>query len=195
MSHNVTLKGEFVNLRPLVVEDAEITLQWRLSERAKLLNKGAENLEQQKRWIASRPDDEYNFVIELKNGKPVGMLSIAHIEKTHRRCEPTRFLIGDEESSQGLPVAVEAMKLLYGFIFDTLKLRRIGGTVVQDYPLMAKWQKYLGMKQEGILREHYYINGHFQDAIVLGLLEEEYRKISLPRMNALIAMARLQQKT
>ncbi len=190
MSHSVVLSGEFVNLRPLKVEDAEVTFAWRMSERAKLLNKGAQTLEQQRNWIASRASDEYNFVIELKNGTPVGMLSVAHIEKVHRRCEPTRFLIGDEESCEGLPVAVEAMKLLYGFIFDTLELQRVGGTVVEDYPLMAKWQKYLGMKEEGRLRKHYYINGRFQDAIVLGLLVDEYRKITLPRMNAMIAMAR-----
>ncbi len=190
MKVHPVLAGEFVNLRPLQVADAEITLRWRLSDRASLLNRGAQNLEQQRTWIASRPRDEYNFVIELKDGRPVGMLSLVSIDLTHRRAEPTRFLIGEEEATQGIPAAVEAMKLLYEFTFDTLKLQRVAGTVVEDYPLMAKWQKYLGMKEEGLLRRHYFIKGRFQDAILLGLLDEEYRKVSLPRMKALISLAR-----
>jgi hypothetical protein len=46
------------------------------------------------------------------------------------------------------------------------------------------------MKEEGRLREHYFINSHFQDAICVGLLEDEYRSLTLPRMQALIAVGR-----
>ena len=56
---------------------------------------------------------------------------------------------------------------------------------------MIKWQKYLGMKEEGRLRNHLYLGGQFQDAIFLGLLVDEYRKITLPRMNFLIATGRV----
>jgi hypothetical protein len=46
------------------------------------------------------------------------------------------------------------------------------------------------MKEEGRLRKHYFINGHFQDAVLFGMLEEEYRVQALPRMNSLIAAGR-----
>lgn len=185
-----TIKGEFVNLRPLLVSDAELTYNWRHAARAKFLNQGAANVEQQASWIASRPASEFNFVIELKSGLAVGMVSLTGIDAINQHGESGRFLIGDEDAVKGAPVAVEAMKLIYELAFDQLGLIRICGTVAAENNLMIKWQKYLGMKEEGRLRNHLYLNGQFQDAIFLGLLVDEYRKVTLPRMNFLIATGR-----
>jgi RimJ/RimL family protein N-acetyltransferase len=189
MAEEVVLTGRFVQLRPLRVEDAAMTVAWRTGERARLLNQGALNAGQQAEWISSRPPNEHNFLICLMGGRPVGMLSITGIDLVNRRGEPGRFLIGDEAAVRGIPVAAEATKLLYDFAFDTLGLERVYGTVVAGNPLMAKWQKYLGMREEGRLRRHYFIDGRFQDAIMFGLLREEYRESMLPRLNALIALA------
>ncbi len=183
------LRGQFVVLRSLRVEDAGLTLGWRMSSRAALLNSGAQTVAEQAEWIASRPASELNFVIQLRSGQPVGMLSLVGIDETNRRAEPARFLIGEPEAVRGLPVAVESMKLLYDLAFDRMKLKRVYGTVVADNPLMLKWQKYLGMKEEGRLRQHYFIGGSFRDAICVGMLEDEYRAVALPRMNALISTA------
>jgi RimJ/RimL family protein N-acetyltransferase len=185
------IEGEFVNLRPLKASDAELTYNWRHAARAKFLNQGAASVEQQASWIASRPASEFNFVIELKNGHAVGMVSLTGIDSINQHGESGRFLIGDEDAVKGAPVAVEAMKLIYELAFDQLGLIRICGTVAADNHLMIKWQKYLGMKEEGRLRNHLYLGGQFQDAIFLGLLVDEYRKITLPRMNFLIATGRV----
>jgi diamine N-acetyltransferase len=190
MNRSLVLEGEFVNLRPLQVSDAELTLRWRRAQRARFLNTGAATIEQQAAWIASRPVSEYNFIIELKNGHPTGMLSLTNIDKTSRHGEPGRFLIGDEEAAKGVPVAVEAMKLMYELAFDQLGLVRVYGIVAANNHLMFKWHKYLGMKEEGRLRNHLFLAGQFQDGIFIGLLVEEYRKITVPRMKVLIAAAR-----
>jgi len=182
------LSGRFVDLRPLVVEDAAITVGWRLGRRARLLNQGAADLDQQARWIESRPADEHNFIIALKDGRAVGMLSLIGIDPVNRHAEPGRFLIGEEEAVRGFPAAVEAMSLLYAFAFDDLGLVRVWGLVAEDNKRMLKWQKYLGMREEGRLRRHYFIDGRIQDAIVLGLLDDEYRAVTLPKMEALIAL-------
>jgi diamine N-acetyltransferase len=184
------LNGEFVNLRPLSIEDAALTLRWRTGQRALNLNQGAETLASQAAWIASRPDTEFNFIIELRNGNPVGMLSLVAVDILHRRAEPGRFLIGEEDAVRGIPAAVEAMKLLYEFAFEALGLLRVHGTIASDNLQIYKWQTYLGMKEEGRLRQHLFVNGHFQDAICMGLLKDEYRQVALPRMRALIAAGR-----
>jgi len=182
----VELLGQYVALRPLRVDDAALTLGWRQSDRATLLNRGATSVAEQAAWIASRPNTELNFVIQLRSGQPVGMLSLVNIDQINRRAEPARFLIGDPDLVKGLPVAVEAMKLLYELVFDQLELHRVYGTVVADNRLMVKWQKFLGMKEEGRLREHYMIGGRYRDAICVGMMEDEYRTVALPRMKALI---------
>lgn len=187
---SLILQGEFVNLRPLLVGDAELTFNWRRADRAKFLNQGASSIEQQAAWIAARPQCEYNFVIELKSGLSVGMLSLVAIDHANRHGEPGRFLIGNEDAVKGLPAGVEAMKLLYELAFDQLDLVRVCGIVAANNHLMIKWQKYMGMKEEGRLRNHLYQDGKFNDAIYLGLLVEDYRRLTLPRMNFLIAAGR-----
>jgi RimJ/RimL family protein N-acetyltransferase len=186
-----TLEGEFVNLRPLQVSDAELTYNWRSNTRAKYLNQSASSVELQAAWIASRPTTEYNFIIELKNGHPIGMLSLVGIDALNRHAEPGRFLIGDEVAAQGVPVAVEAMKLLYELAFKKLGLVRVCGIIAANNTLMIKWQKYLGMREEGRLRNHLcQKSGLFEDAIYLGMLVEDYHRTALPRMRVLIATAR-----
>lgn len=183
------LSGEYVVLRPLEVEDAALTLQWRLGDRAALVNAGAGTPEEQRSWIAARPSNELNFIIELRSGIPVGMLSLISIDLQNRRAEPARFLIGEPDAVKGIPAAIEAMKLLYELAFDELGLRRVHGTVAFENQLMIKWQKFLGMREEGTLREHYFVGGHFQDAVCLGMMEDEYRAVALPRMRGLIGRA------
>lgn len=185
-----TLTGEFVTLRPLAVDDAALTLAWRRSARAANLNAAPQSVEQQAKWIASRPDSEYNFVIELKDGHPVGTISLVGIDVTHRHAEPGRFLIGDEKAVRGVPAAVEAMKLVYELAFDKLALQRVHGTIASDNTLMIKWQRFMGMTEEGRLRNHYFINGKFQDAVLFGMLVEEYRANARPKMEAFIEAAR-----
>jgi RimJ/RimL family protein N-acetyltransferase len=189
MLEHKKLIGKFINLRLLQIDDASVTFNWRASQRASLLNAGAKTVTDQKEWIKGRPKNEYNFIIELKNNLPVGMLSLININHINKNAETARFLIGDENSVKGLPVAVEAMKLIYEFAFEDLNLARLYGTVASENSLMVKWQKYLGMKEEGRMRNHFFINGNWQDAIILGLLVDEYQTQSLPRMNALISVS------
>ena len=183
------LEGRFVDLRPLVPEDAALTFAWRGGARARLLNQAPATVEQQESWIRSRPGSEMNFIIARKDGRPVGMLSLVGIDQVNRHAESGRFLIGDEEAVRGIPAAVEAMKLLYELAFDTLGLVRVYGTIAAENRRMAKWQRYLGMREEGRMRRHNFIDGRFQDALMFGLLVEEYRAETLPRMTSLIAIA------
>jgi diamine N-acetyltransferase len=185
-----TLRGEFVTLRPLREDDAALTLGWRMGDRAGLLNRGAETVTAQAGWIRSRPASERNFVIELEGERPVGMLSLIGVDPTNRHAESARFLIGDEDAVRGVPAAVEAMKLLYELAFDQMGLERVWGTVAAGNRRMIKWQRYLGMREEGRLRNHYRIDDRFQDAVCLGILAEEYRGQARPRMEALIAAGR-----
>lgn len=186
----ITLEGEFVTLRPLAVDDAALTLAWRQSMRAVHLNAAPPSVEQQAKWIASRPASEYNFIIELKDGCPVGMVSLTGIDTRHRHAEPGRFLIGNEEAVRGVPAAVEAMKLIYELAFDRLELLRVHGSIASDNTLMIKWQKFMGMTEEGRLRNHFFLNGRFQDAVLFGMLAEEYREMAKPKMEAFIKAAR-----
>jgi RimJ/RimL family protein N-acetyltransferase len=183
-------RGQFVTLRPLTPYDAEITQKWRTSGRAFLLNRGAQTVEEQRAWIASRPFDpakELNFIQTLTaTGQPVGMISLVDIDLVHRHAEPAHLLIGEEEAVKGVPVALEAVKLLYELAFDTLGLHRLYGPMSEENRGMLRFHLALGMKEEGRQRDHYFLNGHWQDAILIGMLEDEYRTIAKPKIESLI---------
>jgi diamine N-acetyltransferase len=51
---------------------------------------------------------------------------------------------------------------------------------------MLKLHLYLGMKEEGRLREHQFIAGRYHDIVCVGMIESEYRTVAVPRMSALI---------
>jgi RimJ/RimL family protein N-acetyltransferase len=187
------LRGRFVDLTPLAPQHAETTLAWRLGARARLLNRGAETVERQRDWIASRPVSERNYLIALKSQRPVGMVSLVDIDMHARKAEPARFLIGDEEAARGVPVAAEALLLLYRHAFDILGLRRLYGTVVSANRPMMKFHEFSGMRKEGVLREHLYLEGEFHDGVVYGLLEPEFRTVTIARLEGLIAMGRAGQ--
>lgn len=184
------LNGRYVTLRPLGVNDAELTQAWRTSGRAFLLNRGAQTVEEQRAWIASRPFDparELNFLQTLtETGQPVGMISLVDIDLTHKRAEAAHFLIGEEEAVKGKPVALEAVKLLYELAFDTLGLTRLWGPVAEDNKGMIRFHLSFGYKEEARLPRHYFLNGRWQDAIFIGLTEETYRTVTKPKLEALI---------
>lgn len=183
--------GVFVVLRPITPDDAAVTLSWRQSARARLLNAGARTVAEQAAWIAARPAGEVNFILETAGERrPFGMLSLVDIDLNNQRAEPARFLIGDEDAVRGQPVSVEAMALLYELAFDELGLRRLYGTIAAENTLMLRWQLYFGMTEEGRLRSHTLINGRYQDIVLIGMMDEEYRRTAKPRMAAFIAAAR-----
>ncbi|MFH0734102.1 MAG: GNAT family protein [bacterium] len=169
------LPGKHINLRLVDISDATVIVKWRNSPKAKYLNKGASTVEDQIKWIQNISNNEYNYIIETKNNMPVGMISLYSINTQHKNAEVGRLILGDSELTIDLPVVYEALLLVMDFAFNELRLHRLYGTIFSDNLAMIKFNKYLGMREEGILRGHYLKNGEYQDIIVLGLLENEYK--------------------
>jgi len=180
------LKGKLATLRPITEEDANITLAWRQSDRAKLLQRGAKTIDEQKAWIAAKlKTNELNFIIEYKD-KSVGMIALHDISHIHKSVQMGRLLIGEEKWVGKAPVAFDADLLLCDYAFDVLKMHKIYGDVMEDNHGMIKTRFYLGYKQDGILRDHYIYDGVYKNTVALSLLEKEYRKICRPKLVALI---------
>jgi len=180
------LKGTLATLRPITVNDAAITFAWRQSNRAKLLQRGAKTVDQQRAWIAAKLEtDELNIIIEYKN-KPVGMIALHDISRVHKSVQMGRLLIGEEKWVGKAPVAFEADLLLCDYAFDVLGMHKIYGDVMEDNHGMLKTRFYLGYKQDGILRDHYIYDGIYKNTVAVSILEDEYRTICRPKLTQLI---------
>ncbi len=182
------LTGKYARLRPIVENDAALTLKWRTSDRARYLQPGAETVDQQRNWIAKHMTaDEHNWIIEYRE-HPVGMIALHDINNAHRSATIGRFLIGEESVVGPAPVGFEADLLVSDFAFEELHLHRIHGPVMEDNEAVIQTRLYLGYVKEGVAREHYIYHGEFKDAVMFGLLEDEYRQTCKPRLKSLIRL-------
>lgn len=182
------LKGDLATLRPITIDDAELTFAWRNSARARLLQRGATTVDEQRAWIAAKlKTSELNFIIEYK-GRRVGMIALLDISSLHKSVQMGRLLIGEEDYVGKAPVAFEADLILCDYAFDVLKMHKIYGDVMEDNHGMLKTRFYLGYKQDGVLRDHYVYDGVFKNTVAVSILEDEYRKVCRPKLVSLIKM-------
>ncbi len=186
------LTGKFVKLRPIEITDAQITLNWRLSERAKLMQPGSKTVEQQENWInnALSKSNEITFIIEYKD-IPVGMFAICNINVNYKNCSIERLLIGEKEIVGNIPVAFESELLLCDHIFNEMKMHKINGHIMGDNKDMIKFRKYLGYHTDGVLRDQYIIQGLYRDTIMVSLLEHEYISKCRNRLIGLISLSQV----
>ncbi len=186
------LKGKFATLRPIEVTDARLTLQWRLSERAKFMQIGAQTVEEQENWIkiALAKSHEITYIIEYNN-TPVGMFAIGNINHKYKNCSLERLLIGEKEIVGNAPVAFESELLLCDHIFDTMKMHKINGDIMEDNTDMVRFRKYLGYHFDGILRDQYIIQGEFKNTLLVSLLEKEYQSKTRKMLVNLIKLSQI----
>jgi RimJ/RimL family protein N-acetyltransferase len=83
------------------------------------------------------------------------------------------ILIGDR-NRRGKGIGRDAVKLLLGYAFDTLNLRRIEMRVLASHDAAVKLYETSGFVVEGRLRQAYYSAGTFVDVLVMALLRNDH---------------------
>ncbi len=82
------------------------------------------------------------------------------------------YMIGEDFHGRG--IATQAVKLWTSMIFDLTDIRRLTASVAeQNYASLRVLEK-VGYKREGLLREHFIIQGTPTNQIVFGLLRSEW---------------------
>jgi RimJ/RimL family protein N-acetyltransferase len=71
--------------------------------------------------------------------------------------------------------ATEAARAVLRFAFDTVGLHRIYATHFTRNPASGRVMEKTGMQREGVWREHLMRGERFEDAVVYGILREEWR--------------------
>lgn len=166
--------SQYVTLRRMLLSDACQTLAWRNSPKARFLNKGAQSVEEQERWITSRPSTEINLIISAKNGTDIGMVALVDIDLKNKKVEAGRLLLTDDAQKMGKPFVIEALTMIYELAFNYIDLNKVYGMISSDNKLMIKFHLYMGLKKEGVLRAYYKRPGGYLDCVCVGLLKQEF---------------------
>lgn len=101
----------------------------------------------------------------------IGTTGLFNINLRHQRATWHMRLSLDY---QGKGVGQEAGIMLFYYAFNTLNLQRIDADQFSENIASVKFARNLGFQEEGLLRRHYYHDGVFKNASVIGLLKEDF---------------------
>ena len=177
--HVEFLSGEYLYLRPVEAADLERCRSWMNDPEVRRFVCAQWPVDEigQRQWFDkldrgwSRRD--VTFAIVLRDGdRLIGTLGLHGIDWRNRRAT-TGTLIG-EKDCWGRGYGSEAKRLLLGYAFDTLGLRRIDSEVLANNPRSLACQKKCGYVEEGRRRQAILVDGVWVDVIIIGLLSDEW---------------------
>ncbi|HET7087606.1 MAG TPA: GNAT family protein [Anaerolineae bacterium] len=181
--HSQLFEGECIRLAPIDPEkDAETISKWthdpeylRLTdaEPARPLSPGQvkKKLEEMDKEAEKRT--QFNFAIRLRDGdRLIGLASIRWIHWTHS-AGWIQLSIGRPED-RGKGYGSEALKMSLRYAFDELNLHRLGAVTLEDNPSALRFLERNGFVVEVRRRQAIYRDSRRWDALMLGLLREEW---------------------
>ncbi len=115
----------------------------------------------------------FQWGVEATDGPLVGTCTLARLDSANRRAE-LGFALGRAFWGRGYMAAV--LPAVLEFAFGQLGLHRVfADTDPRNAPSIRALER-LGFLREGVLREHYLVQGEPQDAVVYGLLRPEWAR-------------------
>jgi diamine N-acetyltransferase len=127
------IRGDKVDLRLIKEKDIELLRMWRNAYHDKFFSSDFITKVQQRQWYSKYAEAggrDLMFIIQLKDGTPIGSVAIYNIEITTRTADFGRMLIIQEYEGYGY--AKEVVTLCVKFAFETLKLWKLKLSVFLD---------------------------------------------------------------
>ena len=178
----ISYEGERTRLRPLRKSDMERSIVWRNTPEIRENAQGfrfpvTERMEE--RWYESALDDQSRtrvvFAIETTDDATlIGFIYLHQIDWISRRCQ-FGISIGEKEF-QGKGMATDSMVLLFTYAFECLNLKKICLEVAAFNETDISLYKRFGFVEEGVLKEHLYLENRYHDVSVMRIFDKEFRE-------------------
>ena len=133
-----------------------------LAELEQRFDEALEEPDQTSMWFAAEVDDEL-----------IGECGLPSIDHYRRSCE-IGIALGREYWAKGL--GQDAVRTLVDFAFRDLGMHKVGLEVLADDDRAVGAYRKVGFVEEGRRREHSWFEGEFHDALVMGILREEWTR-------------------
>ena len=115
-------------------------------------------------------DCAYFAAFGLEDGGYVGNVFLIHVNRLHRHAQAGITL---KQAAWNRGYAKELMRALVRFGFDELGLNKVYLQVFTTNEKGLKLWTKAGFTVEGVLRQHYFVNGEFHDMYSMSVLREE----------------------
>jgi len=154
-----------------IFSDAMTMLYWS-KEPISSIEEAKALLQQDIEWSAS--DDCICLGVALADSNLIiGKITLFQLSKQNQRAEIGYVL---DRRHWGKGYMTEALGWLLAHAFDEMKLHRLeADTDPDNLPSLALLEKF-GFSQEGLFRDRWWVHGKWHASVMLGLLEEDYRK-------------------
>lgn len=113
-------------------------------------------------------------IVKLQDDRMVGEVVLNDINRNNR-CANFRIWIADRDIGNGYGTEATVLALDYGF--GMLNLHRIELDVYEINKRAIHVYEKAGFRREGVKRQSWYFNHEYLDTVVMGILEEEFRRI------------------
>ncbi len=105
------------------------------------------------------------YLLACDDSEPVGLVFLFRIDEVADRAE-LGYLVAPDEQGNGY--ATEAARLTVEYAAEELGLRKLVARVFETNPPSMRVLEKIGFESEGVLKDHYLIDGEYVDAQLYG---------------------------
>ena len=113
------------------------------------------------------------FIFETQSGRLVGGVTLGNIRLGVSRSGHIGYWLGEKHAGRGY--MVDALDLLAGHAFDTMRLHRIEAACIPENRRSMRVLEKAGFTREGLLRSYLKINGAWQDHYLYAMIADDRR--------------------
>ncbi|MCW3096396.1 MAG: acetyltransferase, family [Chthonomonadaceae bacterium] len=182
MIDQALLKGFQTILRPPQESDKQDRLAWGRDAEFRRMVGGdprtlpSLNAAEVEAWYGRVVQEPYHWIIEAE-GRCIGTARLHAIDPENRRAKYAIGIFAPELRGRGL--GTEATRLVLAYAFDVLSLHRVELRVLAFNARAIACYERCGFVREGVEREGAWIGGQWQSDVLMSILEQEYRAMSL----------------
>lgn len=161
-----------IKLRKLNKEDAKVFFEWA---------NNPDLIKYVGPCLSVSAEDEYKRISEKKNrlvlvieaeGKAIGYIYL-DIDEKNKKAEFS-IAIG-EKDCRGKGYGREAAQKALQYAFNELNLNKLFLKVLTFNDPAIRLYERMGFKKEGLLRQDVFLDGEFEDFIIMSILKKEWR--------------------
>lgn len=165
-----------IELRLITESDIEDVRRWRNSDLIKNVSYNQTDItkEEQQIWYSHLKDNptQIHWIISVDD-KNIGYSCLKGIDLRNKRVEFASLYIGEEDYLlSGLGASAEYKVLEY--IYNEFDVNKVFCEVLSFNKKVIQLHKRFGFVEEGILKNHYFINNKFEDVHLLALFRENW---------------------
>ena len=171
------MKKQVIYIRVLEETDIPTTIKWvndpEISDIMGIIP--ACSLHNQYEWFKKNDADKTRYVFAICNNSDnqhIGNAGLSNIDYINRHCMFSIFICNPENKGKG--AGREATELALEFAFNRLNMNRVYLKTSEKFIEAIKMYQKLGFIKEGVMRQHRYTNGKYEDKIMFSILKSEF---------------------